>query len=244
MRILALDTTESRLSLAFDDGTRVLGVDRFFLKPHDETLFPKVGALLARGGLDLRAIEGIAASSGPGRFTGIRVGLTFAAVLGRVLEAPVAALTKFEALAWRLSRGPRPGKASHAFAVFSAQVVLHSRSPGGAQTRRRDAAQDSEYYLQELRLGEKEIKTEGAAFWVNAEDGLDGLRDRLRSRVFCGPAARSLADLLGLDFWGGPASLREVGAADLLGPARERLSKGGSVPRPLYLKPARFEKPK
>ena len=79
MRILALDTTESSLSLAFDDGKEVRGFERSFLKPHDETLFPQASALLARGGLDLRAVSGIAASSGPGRFTGIWVGLTFAA---------------------------------------------------------------------------------------------------------------------------------------------------------------------
>ena len=225
MRILALDTTESRLSLALDDGGRVRRVERSFLKPHDETLFPQASALLARGGLDLRAVSGIAASSGPGRFTGIRVGLTFAAVLGKTLRAPVAALTKFEALAWRLSRVPRPGKAARACAVF--------------------VAQDSEFYLQELRVGKDKVQMEGEPFWAKAdEEGHDGLRSKLRSRLLCGPGARSLAGLLGLEVWEGEASLAEVRARDLLGPARERLTRGGSVPRPLYLKPARFEKPK
>lgn len=225
MRILALDTTEDRLSLALDDGARVRCLDRSFSKPHDETLFPQVRALLCKSGLDLKGIEGIAASSGPGRFTGIRVGLTFAAILGRVLRVPVAALSKFEALAWRLSSAERPGKAAFAWAVFSAK--------------------GSEYYLQELRIGKDKVQTAGEPFWVKADEGgHPGLRSRLRSRHLCGPAAGSLADLLGLPVWGGPESRRPVVAADLLGPARKSLSRGGAVPKPLYLRPARFEKPK
>jgi tRNA threonylcarbamoyl adenosine modification protein YeaZ len=47
----------------------------------------------------LQDIDRLAACSGPGTFTGVRIGLAFVRGLALVLEVPVIGITTFEALA-------------------------------------------------------------------------------------------------------------------------------------------------
>ena len=155
----------------------------------------------------------------------------------KVLEAPCR--PPRNSRPWLEPRGPRPGRPPRLRGFSAGRSLAQSRGV----TRRRDCARDQNTISRNCGSGQGQ--PEGAPFWVKADEGgRNGLRSRLRSRVLCGPAAESLAGLLGLDVWGGPLSLRPVGAVDLLGPARAKLAQGGSAPKPLYLKPARFEKPK
>lgn len=100
MNILAVDTTGEAFSAAVSAGERVFSVHKVFAKPHDETLLPAVDKLLQRAGLRAERLDAIAAASGPGRFTGIRIGMTYAAVAASFLGKPALAITRFEALAF------------------------------------------------------------------------------------------------------------------------------------------------
>jgi tRNA threonylcarbamoyl adenosine modification protein YeaZ len=105
MNLLAVDTTGEALSLALQAGERVICLHRKFSAPHDETLLPQVDRLLGRAGLTLKDLDAIAAASGPGRFTGIRIGMAFAAVAASSLKIPALAVSRLEAAA-----GTTPGR--------------------------------------------------------------------------------------------------------------------------------------
>jgi tRNA threonylcarbamoyladenosine biosynthesis protein TsaB len=62
-------------------------------------LVPAIAALLESHGLSVKDIGGFAVASGPGSFTGLRVGLSAIKGLAEVLEKPIATVSLLEALA-------------------------------------------------------------------------------------------------------------------------------------------------
>ncbi|MDD5304375.1 MAG: tRNA (adenosine(37)-N6)-threonylcarbamoyltransferase complex dimerization subunit type 1 TsaB [Elusimicrobia bacterium] len=108
MNILAVDATGEILSVA------LAGFElRRAAKKHDEALLPLVERLLKKAGADWEDLAAIAAASGPGRFTGIRIGMSFAAAAGYQLKIPALAVSRLAAAAGRsksnLVLGALPG---------------------------------------------------------------------------------------------------------------------------------------
>lgn len=99
MNILAVDATGETVSVAAQAGGKIISVRRSGKRPHDELLLPAVEALLKRAKLSYDDLDAVAVASGPGRFTGIRIGLSFAAILGMKLKIPALALSRLEAAA-------------------------------------------------------------------------------------------------------------------------------------------------
>jgi len=97
--ILAVDATGDALSAALSADGRTYAARRAPRVPHDEALLPAVEGLLRRAGISWEDLDAVAAASGPGRFTGIRVGLAFAAAAGLRLKVPALALSRLEAAA-------------------------------------------------------------------------------------------------------------------------------------------------
>lgn len=62
-------------------------------------LVPQIASLLAKHGLSKNDIAAFAAASGPGSFTGLRVGLAAVKGLAEILGTPIAAVSRLEALA-------------------------------------------------------------------------------------------------------------------------------------------------
>ncbi len=98
--ILAVDTTERPLSLALQTQKGILASTREPRKPHDETIHAAAERLLAKAGLRARELSAVAVAAGPGTFTGIRVGMAYAAMLSFELHIPALALSRLEALAF------------------------------------------------------------------------------------------------------------------------------------------------
>jgi len=98
--ILAVDATGEVLSVAL--GRFELKVSP---KKHDEALLPLVKRLLKKARLGWKDLDAIAAASGPGRFTGIRIGMSFAAAAGFQLKIPALAISRLAAAAGRLKAG-------------------------------------------------------------------------------------------------------------------------------------------
>ena len=62
-------------------------------------MVPQIAALLAKHGFGKTDIGGFAVVSGPGSFTGVRVGLAAIKALAEVLQKPIAAVSLLEAIA-------------------------------------------------------------------------------------------------------------------------------------------------
>ncbi|QDV16601.1 tRNA threonylcarbamoyladenosine biosynthesis protein TsaB [Gimesia panareensis] len=68
-------------------------------RKHAQTLVSEARKLLDRLQISPRQISGIGVSRGPGSFTGLRIGITFARTFGYVTGAPVLGIDTFEAIA-------------------------------------------------------------------------------------------------------------------------------------------------
>jgi tRNA threonylcarbamoyladenosine biosynthesis protein TsaB len=99
VNILAVDAAGEVLSVALESGGKVFAARKSGKRPHDELLLPAVEAVLKRAKITWGDLDAVAAASGPGRFTGIRVGLAFAATVGMKLKIPALALSRLEAAA-------------------------------------------------------------------------------------------------------------------------------------------------
>ena len=98
--ILALDTATSRVVVAAGRPDGSLLAERAFPAEHrhGERLLATVDELARASGLGVDAIEGIVVGTGPGAFTGLRVGLATAKTLAHELQVPIAGISTAEAL--------------------------------------------------------------------------------------------------------------------------------------------------
>jgi len=74
-------------------------------RSYSATLVAAVGDLLARAGARVADIGAIVAVSGPGSFTGVRVGLSAVKGLAEANRTPVVAVSRLEVLAWKAGVG-------------------------------------------------------------------------------------------------------------------------------------------
>ena len=97
---LAIDTTADAGSIALAQGCDVIEeVPIEAPKGFSHVLFGEIESLLARHKISLADIDLFAAASGPGSFTGVRVGLAAIKGLSEVLGKPAIAASNLEALA-------------------------------------------------------------------------------------------------------------------------------------------------
>ncbi len=96
---LAIDTAAPRLQLGLalaDGGCDVLVED--IAKGHAEIIFERIATLLERNGLGHADLERIAVTTGPGSFTGLRIGLSAARGLGLARRLPVVGVPSLQAI--------------------------------------------------------------------------------------------------------------------------------------------------
>ncbi len=99
-RLLAIDTATSTAVVAVGpiDGALVAEQTWRAGYRHGEELLERVDALLREASVPLAEIAGIVAGTGPGAFTGLRVGLATAKGLARGLEVPIVGVATAEAI--------------------------------------------------------------------------------------------------------------------------------------------------
>jgi tRNA threonylcarbamoyladenosine biosynthesis protein TsaB len=100
-KLLALDTTSDFGSIALMEGSTLL--EQVALHSSDgfaHILFQEIESLLARHGMKISDVDAFASASGPGSFTGVRIGLTAVKGLAEALGRKVVAISNLEALAW------------------------------------------------------------------------------------------------------------------------------------------------
>lgn len=98
--LLAIDTCDSRgsVSLVSEKGV-VATVVRESDEPYSSWLFVEAGKLVKWGVGDMSGIEAYGVASGPGSFTGLRVGLTAVKAWAELYERPVIPVSRLEAVA-------------------------------------------------------------------------------------------------------------------------------------------------
>jgi tRNA threonylcarbamoyladenosine biosynthesis protein TsaB len=100
MLVLGLDTTTSSGSCALArDGRVVCEQVNEAPNAHAEHLPGDVIALLDRAGVPLSAIDAFAVATGPGSFTGLRIGIATMQGLAFAEEKPLVGVSGFDALA-------------------------------------------------------------------------------------------------------------------------------------------------
>lgn len=98
--ILAVDTALSRCSVAVLQGDAVLAhLSEPMTRGHAERLAPMAAEAMQAAGLAFAALDRIAVTTGPGSFTGLRVGLAFARALAAALSRPCVGVSTLQVLA-------------------------------------------------------------------------------------------------------------------------------------------------
>jgi len=100
MKILAVDTALGACSAALLDDERVLA-HRFepMDRGHAERLAPMVEEVAREAAVDFASLDRLAVTTGPGTFTGQRVGLAFMRGLRVALHRPLIGITTLAAMA-------------------------------------------------------------------------------------------------------------------------------------------------
>ena len=100
MIVLGLDTCLNACSVAVLEGEVVLAHEsEAMARGHQERLALLAQAVMAEAGLAFDRLDRIAATVGPGSFTGLRVGVAFAKGLASALSIPAVGVGTLEALA-------------------------------------------------------------------------------------------------------------------------------------------------
>ena len=104
--ILALDTTTRGGSVAVADGDRILAVlSGDESRTHGERLPGELARALEHAGLTRDRIDLLAVATGPGAFTGLRIGLSAIQGLAMTLNKPAIGVSALDALAEQVEPG-------------------------------------------------------------------------------------------------------------------------------------------
>lgn len=105
MKVLALDTSGLVASVAFADESGILSeYTTNYKKTHSVTLMPMISEMCKLLDMDVKTIDCIAVSGGPGSFTGLRIGSSTAKGLAHVWNLPIVSVPTLEVLAHNISQ--------------------------------------------------------------------------------------------------------------------------------------------
>lgn len=104
MKILGIDSSGMAASVAvLADDVLAAEFTVNNKKTHSQTLLPMLDQAVKMSGIALEELDGIAVASGPGSFTGLRIGASTAKGLGLALDKPLVAVPTLAGLAYQLA---------------------------------------------------------------------------------------------------------------------------------------------
>jgi tRNA threonylcarbamoyladenosine biosynthesis protein TsaB len=198
MITLAIDTSDTRGSVSIlKDGPASSGVVHDDGSDYSAWLLPAVDTVLAAAGIRMEQVSLLAVSTGPGSFTGLRVGLTTVKAWAEVYGKPIVGVSRLEALAQA-----RETSAGLVAACYDAQrgqlfAALYRKSQDGIRLLGDELvispADFTELVVQEAR---KEAVT-----WISLGPDLFSSLDTVRQRCTSGDqivsASVELAPVIG-----------------------------------------------
>ena len=148
MNLLALDTCDARGSVCVLRDSEVLqSVEHDSSDDYSLWLLPAIDRALQCAGLTFPDIDVYVAASGPGSFTGVRVGLTTVKAWAEVTDKPIVGVSRLEALA--IQADPAAGECVAAFTNAQRKQIF------GALYRRNSDGKDSGHTL--TRIGDEAV---------------------------------------------------------------------------------------
>ncbi len=100
MKILSLDSATECATVAIIDSDKILGETIInYKKQHSVIMMPMIDNLLKNCGLSISDIEGFVVSSGPGSFTGLRIGMSTIKGLVQATNKPFVSINSLDGLA-------------------------------------------------------------------------------------------------------------------------------------------------
>ena len=227
MIILAIESSARAASCAvLREGELLCRADQATGLTHSRTLMPMVESMLQNAELRPRDMDVIAVASGPGSFTGLRIGTAAAKGLAWALERPCAAVSTLEAMAAPLAH-------LDALVICAMDARRHQiyngifRTRGGSWERK---APDRAIALEELAAELKGARKSPPGFpQIVVGDGAELCRDYLLSQgIACELAPRHLRlqSAVGVAMAAWPmVQAGQVCTAQALRPAYLRLSQ-------------------
>src|SRR5579862_6250416 len=134
MRVLAIDTALEACSAAVLDteqGAVIAHESLPMVRGHAEALIPMIARVLEASGLDFAALDRIAVTTGPGSFTGLRVGIAAARGIALASGKPAIGLTTLAAYAAPLIAADDTLPVVSAIDARHDHVYLQVFGPGG-----------------------------------------------------------------------------------------------------------------
>ena len=153
---LAVDTSNEYLTvIACKDGVETVAFEPHCGMQHSVRLMGAVEETLSRAGLSPEACDFFCAVTGPGSFTGIRIGISCAKGLSAALAKPAVGITSFQTLAYNAE-----GKALAAIAAGRGNYYVCG------------FAEDKSVCLEPAYVGEEKLRELAADFPVFSCDAL------------------------------------------------------------------------
>ena len=210
---LALETSTRRPSIALGLGSKTVALELSPARAHGSDLLPAIDQLFRAGGFEPGSLAAIVVGTGPGSFTGLRVGIATALGLARATGAELFGLPSIEAWVYgELAAGA------------TATVLLDARGGG--------------FYRACYRRLTDEVETLTAPAVVGRDEALALLR--ASERVLAEPGLADALELSEIER-ARCASERPPRAEQLLELGRARLARSGAMKaaqiEPLYLRP-------
>jgi tRNA threonylcarbamoyladenosine biosynthesis protein TsaB len=134
MRILAIDTSCGAASACVMEGGAAEPIAQETLpmeRGHAEALAPLLQRIMGSIEGGFASLDRVAATVGPGSFTGIRIGLATARAIGLALSVPVVGVSSLTAFAGPLLAEPRPGVIAAAIDAKHGRLYLLLLEPSG-----------------------------------------------------------------------------------------------------------------
>ena len=134
MRVLAIDTALGACSAAVLDtayGGIVASESVPMVRGHAEALMPLLARVMKESGMAFRDIDRVVVTTGPGSFTGLRVGISAARGIGLASEMPVVGVSTLSAYAAPYLGADDTSPVIAAIDARHEHVYLQVFAPGG-----------------------------------------------------------------------------------------------------------------
>lgn len=194
--VVGIDTSTPQTSVAVGSDRGILGKVQVAGTARQEAVTPALEQLLRWTQVHLDQVGGFAVGIGPGRFTGLRVGVETAKTLAQVTGAPIVGITSLDALAYAVRYSPRIIAAVVDARRGEVFFSIYRAVPGGVMRETDHVVATPAHLVAELQVRQGEVLAvgDGAMLYRDALQEL-GSRVEVASPSVAHPDAAAMVEL-------------------------------------------------